>query len=53
MDLKIIEKINSYTLAENVPISELKPGDKTSDPHRIGVTHLHQFYTKRISIIFR
>lgn len=30
-----------------VPVSKLEAGDKTSDPFRLGITHLHQFYTKR------
>ena len=30
-----------------VPVSKLEDGDKTSDPFRLGITHLHQFYTKR------
>lgn len=38
----------------NVPISKLPKGDKTSDPENIGITHLHQFYTRRnLSIILR
>lgn len=38
----------------NAPLSKLPEGDKTSDPENIGITHLHQFYTKRnLSIILR
>lgn len=44
-------KIIKYSSVPNVPIAKLEDGDKTSDPHRIGVYFLHQFYSQRNLII--
>jgi len=43
-----IHKIIDYT---KIPVAELDKGDKTSDPFRLGITHLHQFYSKRNLLI--
>ncbi len=34
-----------------VPICKLEKGVKTTDPYRIGINHLHQFYSRRNLII--
>lgn len=47
----IIEKANKLSLDYEIPISELKIGDKTSDPFRLGVRYLHQFYSHRNLLI--
>lgn len=37
-----------------IPISKLENGDKTSDPFRLGIHYLHQFYSnKNITILAR
>lgn len=43
----IMLKMEENLSLEGVPVSKLEEGDKTSDPFRIGVKYLHQFYTKR------
>lgn len=45
--------LGSTSLSENlrVPIVELQPGDKTSDPFRLGIKYLHQFYSKKNLIV--
>lgn len=50
-DERIVQQ--SYSLPNNiiVPIDKLEDGDKTSDPFRLGIYYLHQFYSKRNLII--
>ena len=50
-DFDNINKINNLDLYDTIPLSKISKGDKTSDPFRLGVTHLHQFYSKRNLII--
>lgn len=42
-------KLMEYNLSDDikVPVSKLKMGDKTSDPYRLGIYYMHQFYSKR------
>lgn len=50
---KMLSLISNMPIA-NAPVSRLPKGDKTSDPENIGITHLHQFYTRRnLSILLR
>jgi DNA modification methylase/DNA-directed RNA polymerase subunit RPC12/RpoP len=46
-DLALIEKIDNMEIPNWYPTAELPDGDKTSDPKRLGISHVHQFYTKR------
>jgi len=46
-DLVLIDQIASATNAQWHPIIEIQKGDKTGEPLRIGITHIHHFYTKR------
>ncbi|OQY33156.1 MAG: DNA methylase [Spirochaetaceae bacterium 4572_59] len=46
-DLDIIQRVEAYPITNWVPISEIKKGDKTGEPLRIGITHTHHFFTKR------
>lgn len=46
----LYNKVPSAQLSQ-IPISFLHEGDKTSDPHRIGIFYLHQFYSKRNLLI--
>jgi len=46
-DLNLTNKINDEPIPYWVPSNKVPDGDKTSDPFRVGVTHAHQFYTKR------
>jgi DNA modification methylase/predicted RNA-binding Zn-ribbon protein involved in translation (DUF1610 family) len=46
-DLKLIEKIKEMDIQYWYPTDEIKEGDKTGEPLRIGITHVHHFYTKR------
>ncbi len=43
---QMIDLVHSLPLL-NAPISKLPKGDKTSDPENLGITYLHQFYTRR------
>ena len=42
-------KLMEHNLSDDikVPVSKLKTGDKTSDPYRLGIYYMHQFYSKR------
>ncbi len=49
------ERIKYYydieSFPQSIPISKLAKGDKTIDPFRLGINHLHQFYTSRNLLI--
>jgi len=46
-DLALIKQIDESKIPYPFPIDKIPKGDKTSDTFNIGVTHTHQFYTKR------
>jgi len=46
-DLAIIEKIEGLDIPYWFPTDRIPEGDKTGEPLRIGITHVHHFYTKR------
>lgn len=46
-DLKLLQKIEEMDIPYWYPTEEIKKGDKTGEPLRIGITHAHHFYTKR------
>jgi len=46
-DLNLIKKIEKTKIPYWYPINKIPDGDKTGEPRRIGITHVHQFYTKR------
>jgi len=47
IDLAAIEKIDKCKVPYWVPIVTIPKGDKTGEPLRIGITHIHHFYTGR------
>lgn len=51
-DLALIEKINNMEIPYWYPTDELPKGDKTREPIRLGITHVHQFYTRRALFAF-
>lgn len=50
-DLALIEKINNMEISYWYPTKKLPIGDKTREPIRLGITHVHQFYTRRNLVI--
>jgi DNA modification methylase/predicted RNA-binding Zn-ribbon protein involved in translation (DUF1610 family) len=46
-DIALIEKIENNPIPYWFPTTKIPKGDKTGEPLRIGITHLHHFYTKR------
>lgn len=46
-DLALIRRIEGGRIPYWYPTDELPDGEKMSDPRNAGVTHVHQFYTKR------
>ena len=46
-DLALIEKIEKNDIHYWYPTKAIPKGDKTGEPLRIGITHVHHFYTKR------
>lgn len=46
-DLALIEKIENSEIPYWFPTDAIPKGDKTGEPLRIGITHVHHFYTKR------
>lgn len=48
VDKALADKISTLSPQEWFPSYELKSGDKTGEPIRLGITHTHHFYTPRI-----
>lgn len=46
-DLELMQKINEIPTLEWFPTDRIQKGDKTSEPLRIGITHVHHFYWKK------
>jgi DNA modification methylase len=46
-DLELLVKIESEPKNDWYPVDKLPIGEKTSEPIRMGVEYVHQFYTKR------
>lgn len=46
-DKKLLEKIDTYKIDDWIPINKIGKGDKTSEPIRAGITHVHHYFTKR------
>jgi hypothetical protein len=46
-DLALLEKIEDSEIPYWFPTDAIPKGDKTGEPLRIGITHVHHFYTKR------
>jgi|GEM_PF-31432 len=46
-DLALIKKIEELDIPYWFPTDAIPQGDKTGEPLRIGLTHVHHFYTKR------
>ena len=49
-DLILIEKTRVFDMPNWMPNNEIRVGDKTDDPERLGITYVHQMYTKRNAI---
>ena len=47
VDLEHIEKVNKLNIPYWFPTDRIPKGDKTGEPLRIGITHVHHFYFKR------
>lgn len=47
VDLALIQKIEELDIPYWFPTNRIPKGDKTGEPLRIGITHVHHFYTKR------
>jgi len=46
-DLSLLMKIDNTISSFWLPTNVIPKGDKTGEPLRIGITHVHHFYTKR------
>lgn len=46
-DLELIRKIEESEIPYWYPFDALPEGEKTRDPVNVGITHVHQFYTRR------
>ena len=46
-DLALIRKIDETEIPYWFPTTPIPKGDKTGEPLRLGITHVHHFYTKR------
>ncbi len=46
-DMEIIGRIENSDIPYWYPMDPIPKGDKTVEPLRIGITHVHHFYTKR------
>lgn len=46
-DLALIDKISAMESPYRIPKFYIRPGEKTDDPERLGITYVHQMYSKR------
>jgi len=46
-DLNLIKKIEESAIPYWYPTNKIEKGDKTGEPLRLGITHVHHFYNKR------
>lgn len=46
-DLLLIKKIEESEINYEIPTDPIPKGDKTSDPFSVGITHVHNYYTRR------
>jgi len=46
-DLEILSRALSEIRGYNYPVNEIPDGDKTGEPIRMGINHVHHFYTIR------
>ncbi|MDD2340693.1 MAG: DNA methyltransferase, partial [Methanosarcina sp.] len=46
-DIELIKKIEESSIPYFHPTNKIPKGDKTSDPFRVGISHVHHYYTKR------
>jgi DNA modification methylase/DNA-directed RNA polymerase subunit RPC12/RpoP len=46
-DLELLQKIEEMDIPYWYPTDRLPEGEKTREPIRLGITHVHHFYTKR------
>nr|WP_034748829.1 DNA methyltransferase [Halalkalibacter wakoensis] len=46
-DLILLEQIENVKFESNIPLNQIPIGDKTGEPIRSGITHVHHFYTRR------
>ena len=46
-DLNLIKKIEENAIPYWYPTNKIEKGDKTGEPLRLGITHVHHFYNKR------
>jgi DNA modification methylase len=51
-DIDLIKKIKETKHSYWFPTDEIVKGDKTSEPLRLGYTHIHHYYTRRNLIAF-
>jgi len=50
-DLKLISELSSHLGKYRYPTNLVPAGDKTGEPIRMGITHIHHFYTTRNLLI--
>lgn len=46
-DIALIDKIDELAVPYWFPTNSIEKGDKTGEPLRLGITHVHHFYTSR------
>jgi len=46
-DLEILDKVKNFPCPYWYPHNLIPQGDKTNEPIRLGITHVHHFYTER------
>lgn len=46
-DLDILERVEEKDIPHWHPTNPIKPGDKTGEPLRVGITHVHHFYYRQ------
>ncbi|MFC2054810.1 DNA methyltransferase, partial [Chloroflexota bacterium] len=47
VDLQLLDEIDNKEIPYWYPQTKIPEGDKTGEPHRIGISYIHQLYSKR------
>ncbi|MFV8253030.1 DNA methyltransferase [Aerococcus viridans] len=51
LEIKLLEEINDYKIVNWVPVQRMPVGDESRRNDKIGITHVHHYFTKRNLIV--
>lgn len=51
LEIKLLKNINDYKIVNWIPVQRMPAGDESRRNDKIGITHVHQYFTKRNLIV--